>query len=86
MSENKVLNPTHKKIYEMISSGLKIDINKINPSSRFIDDLGADSLDLVEFVMALEEEFELDIPEDDAEKFLAVEDILSYIALKKTIN
>jgi len=86
MSENKVLNPAYEKIYEIISTGLKIDKDKINPASRFIDDLGADSLDLVELVMALEEEFELDIPEDDAEKFLSVQDIIAYIDLKKMMN
>ena len=86
MHENKVLNPVYAKIYEIISTGLKIDKEKIHPTSRFIDDLGADSLDLVELVMAFEEEFELDIPEDDAEKFLSVQDVISYIDLKKMMN
>ncbi len=86
MSENKLLNPDYEKIYDIISIGLKIDRDKISPRSRFIDDLGADSLDQVELVMALEEEFEFEISEEDSEKFLSVQDILSFIDLKKTVN
>jgi acyl carrier protein len=86
MNDNKVANTVHDQIYDLISMGLKIDKDKIHLESRFIDDLGADSLDQVELVMALEESFEIDIPEDDAEKFATVNDIIEYIALKKTVN
>ena len=86
MSENKVLSAVQEQVYELISTGLKIEKEKVHLQSRFIDDLGADSLDQVELVMALEEAFELDIPEDDAEKFACVNDIIEYIELKKTVN
>ncbi len=73
------------RIFDLISAGLKIGREKITPQSRFLDDLGADSLDHVELIMALEEEFEIDIPESDAEKFICVQDILNYINDKKTL-
>lgn len=86
MSTTEIINENYEKIYDLISAGLKIDRKKILPTSRFIDDLGADSLDQVELIMALEEEFDLDITEEDSEKFRCVQDIIQYIESKKTVN
>lgn len=77
-------NTQEARICDIIATGLKIDKDKIIPKARLLDDLGADSLDSSEIVMALEEEFNIDIPEDDAEKFLLVADIFSYIKNKTT--
>ena len=82
MNEAQLDSTIQDRIYEIIATGLKIDRQKITPTSRFIDDLGADSLDLVELIMALEEEFELDISEDEAEKFKNIQDITHYIQTK----
>jgi acyl carrier protein len=76
------LNPLEQRICDIIATGLKIDKERIVPKARLLDDLGADSLDSSEIVMALEEEFNIDIPEDDAEKFLTVENIFEYIKTK----
>ena len=54
-------------------------IEKVVPEASFIDDLGADSLDLVELIMTMEEEFEMDISDDDAEKLVTVKDVIDYI-------
>ena len=60
-------------------SNSSVDIDKITPDAKFVDDLGADSLDTVELVMALEEEFEIDIPDEEAEKIVTFQDVLNYI-------
>lgn len=82
MSEDQTVTTTYERIVDIIASGLKIERSKINPNSRFMDDLGADSLDQVELIMALEEEFEIDISEEDAEKFQNVQQIVDYIESK----
>ncbi|MBM4222527.1 MAG: acyl carrier protein [Gammaproteobacteria bacterium] len=86
MTAHHVLSDIVEKTYDIISVGLKVDRDKIVPQARFVDDLGADSLDQVELVMAIEEEFEVEIPESDAEKFLCVQDVLDYIHNKKIVN
>ena len=53
--------------------------NAVNPDASFIDDLGADSLDIVELIMALEEKFDIEIPDEDAEKVSTVKDVVEYI-------
>ena len=53
--------------------------DKVKPEASFVDDLGADSLDVVEMVMALEEEFEIEIPDEDAEKLVKVQDVVDYV-------
>ena len=68
-----------EKIKQIIAEQLGVDENEITPSSSFVDDLGADSLDTVELVMALEENFNLEIPDDDAEKIRTVQDAMDYI-------
>lgn len=72
-------SPQEERICDIIATGLKVEKEKVVPKARLLDDLGADSLDSSEIVMALEEEFNIDISEDDAEKFVHVEDIVAYI-------
>lgn len=60
-----------------------MEADKVTETASFIDDLGADSLDIVELVMTMEEEFELDIPDEDAEKMKTVGDVINYIKTKK---
>lgn len=63
---------------------LNVNEGEIKPESRFVEDLGADSLDVVELIMALEEKFEVEIPDSDAEKLIKIEDVVNYIEnLKK---
>jgi acyl carrier protein len=67
------------KIKDIISDQLGIDAEEITMESSFVDDLGADSLDIVELIMALETEFDLEIPDEDAEKIAVVADVVNYI-------
>ena len=67
------------KIRNIIAEQLSVSKEEVIPSASFIEDLGADSLDTVELVMALEEEFEVSIPDEDAEKILTVQDAYDYI-------
>jgi len=67
------------KVYRVISEKLEIETDEIVPEASFVDDLGADSLDLVELIMSMEEEFELDIDDKDAEKLKTVQDVLDYL-------
>ncbi len=68
-----------KKVREMIIDSLGIDPEKISNDSSFVDDLGADSLDTVELVMAFEEEFDVEIPDEEAEKLATVGDAINYL-------
>lgn len=67
------------KIKNLISEQLGIDVEEVTMESSFIDDLGADSLDIVELIMALETEFDLEIPDEEAEKITTVSDVVEYI-------
>lgn len=67
------------KVKEIIVEQLGVAETAITPDASFIDDLGADSLDIVELIMALEEEFNLEIPDADAEKVVTVNDVVEYI-------
>lgn len=67
------------RLKKIIAEQLGVDESKIVPSARFTDDLNADSLDLVEMIMSLEEEFGVEIPDEDAEKILTVQDAMDYI-------
>ena len=73
------------KVKEIIVDQLGVDEKQVTGPAAFIDDLGADSLDIVELVMALEESFEIEIPDEDAEKIITVENAIGYIN-KHTIN
>lgn len=68
-----------EKVKKIIAEQLGVDESEITNESHFIDDLGADSLDTVELVMALEEEFGIEIPDEDAEKIQTVGDVQKYI-------
>ena len=68
-----------EKVIEIIIDQLGVDEKQVNPEASFIDDLGADSLDTVELVMALEEEFDIEIPDEDAEKIATVQNAIDYI-------
>ena len=75
MSNEEILN----KIKEIIVDKLDVNESLITKDAKFIDDLGADSLDTVELIMQFEEEFSLEIPDEHAEKILSVNDALTYI-------
>ena len=70
------------RVKEIITEQLGVDEAEVTPEASFIDDLGADSLDTVELVMALEEEFDIEIPDEDAEKIITVNDAITYIKEK----
>ncbi|PCJ85998.1 MAG: acyl carrier protein [Flavobacteriales bacterium] len=70
------------KIKVIIADKLGIKESDVTPESRFMDDLGADSLDIVELVMAFEDEFNIAIPDEDGEKIVTVEDAVAYIEEK----
>ena len=67
------------KVKEIIVEQLGVNAEEVNPQASFINDLGADSLDTVELVMALEEEFECEIPDDEAEKITTVQQAIDYV-------
>ena len=73
-----------EKIKSIISEQLGVKTEEVTPKASFIDDLGADSLDTVELIMALEEEFSVEIPDEDAEKMTTVGDAIKYIEEKAT--
>jgi len=75
-----------EKIREVVSKQLGIEKEKIHESSSFFADLGADSLDQVELVMAFEEEFDVEIPDEDAEKLATVSDAVSYLIEKAKVK
>jgi acyl carrier protein len=70
------------RVKELVVEQLGVDAEEVTEEASFIDDLGADSLDIVELVMAFEEEFDLEIPDEDAEKIRTVGDAVEYIKAK----
>ena len=68
-----------EKIKKIIVDQLGVDPEKVTPDASFVDDLGADSLDLVELVMSLEEDYGIEIPDEDVEKIVTVNDIVEYL-------
>ena len=68
-----------KRVKEIVTEQLGVEEDQVVPAAAFMDDLGADSLDTVELVMALEEEFDIEIPDEDAEKIQTVQDAIDYI-------
>jgi len=79
---------SQEEIYDLVKTividklGVE-DVEKVQPEANFADDLGADSLDVVETVMALEDQFDIEIPDEDAEKIVTVQDAVDYIKAKK---
>jgi acyl carrier protein len=72
-----------EQVKEIISKQLGVNVSEVTPEASFVDDLGADSLDTVELVMAFEEAFNIEIPDEDAEKIQKVGDAISYIKNKQ---
>ena len=71
--------PIDQRVKEIIVEQLGVKPDQVTPEAKFIEDLGADSLDTVELVMALEEEFEIEVPDEQAEKLQTVGDVIKYI-------
>ncbi|MCD6388660.1 MAG: acyl carrier protein [Desulfobulbaceae bacterium] len=71
------------KLIDIIAEQLSVDKGKVVASASFVDDLGADSLDLVELIMAMEESFDIEIPDEDAEKIMTVQDAIAYVGKVK---
>jgi acyl carrier protein len=67
------------KLKKVIADKLSVDLEEVVDDASFVDDLGADSLDLVELIMSMEEEFDVEIPDDDAEKMVTVKDAIDYL-------
>jgi len=71
--------PIDQRVKNIIVEQLGVNADQVTPAAKFIEDLGADSLDTVELIMALEEEFNIEVPDDAAEKLLTVGDVTKYI-------
>ena len=67
------------KVKKIVAEKLSVDLEEVVPEASFVDDLGADSLDLVELIMSMEEEFDIDISDEEAEKLLTVKDAINFI-------
>lgn len=68
-----------EKVADIIVEQLSVNAEQVNPDAKFIEDLGADSLDTVELVMAFEEEFSIEVPDEEAEKLQTVGDVIRYV-------
>jgi len=77
------MSDINERVKKIVVEHLGVDAAKVTDNASFIDDLGADSLDTVELVMAFEEEFSVEIPDDAAEKIITVKDAIDYINQKK---
>ena len=77
-------NHTESRLYELVAAQADVDMLTIQGSMSLIDDLGLDSLDAIELIMATEEEFDIEIPTEDAERMVTVSDILDHV--KKTLD
>ena len=73
------MSASEKRVVEIVCEHLAVDKEKVKRETSFIEDIGADSLDIVELVMALEEEFGIDIPDEDADKLKTVGDAMNYL-------
>ena len=69
----------NQEMIDIIVEQLSVEKDKVVPEASFVDDLGADSLDLVELIMAMEEKFDIEIPDEDAEKIVTVQDAVKYV-------
>ena len=77
------MSEIESKVKKIVIDHLGVDESKVTPESKFIDDLGADSLDTVELVMAFEEEFGVEIPDDAAETIITVQNAIDYLEKNK---
>ena len=82
LSQEESWQQMSEKVKQIIVEQLGVDESQVDTNASFVDDLGADSLDIVELVMAFEEAFELEIPDEDAEKIATVKDAVDYIENK----
>ena len=73
------MEPTFENVSKRVAQMLNIDLDDVTPESSFVDDLGADSLDLVEMIMSMEEEFDVEISDAAAEKIITIQDAINYI-------
>jgi len=71
--------PVENKVKKIIAEKLSVDLSDVIPKASFVDDLGADSLDLVELIMSMEEEFDIEISDEDSEKMITVQDAIDYL-------
>ncbi len=78
-----LMSAINARVKEIIANELGVEIEKVTDEASFVDDLGADSLDTVELVMAFEEEFEIEIPDEDAERMQTVGDAIKYLEGKQ---
>ena len=76
------MGATEDKIIDIIVDKLGVDRAEVTPEAVFVDDLGADSLDLVELIMAMEEEFGMEIADEDAEKLRTVQDVITFVSAR----
>lgn len=81
--EEDTMSDIAEKVKKIIVDQLGVSADEVKPEASFVDDLGADSLDLTELIMAMEEEFDIEIADDDAQKILKVQDAINYIEAKK---
>ena len=82
MADVKAKANVAEKIKQIVAEQLGVDEGEVTPTASFVDDLGADSLDTVELVMAFEEAFEIEIPDEEAEKIRTVQDAIAYVDKK----
>ena len=78
--------PLVNRVRKIIAEKLSVDLDEVIPEASFVDDLGADSLDLVELIMSMEEAFDVEIPDEDAEKIQTVQDAIDYIKNNRVSN
>ena len=76
-------NNIEEKVKKIIVEQLTVNPDQVTPDAKFVEDLGADSLDNVELIMALEEEFNLEVPDEEAEKLQSVGDVIKYIEVNQ---
>ncbi len=79
MLEKEIVMSTEQEMIDIIAEQLSVDKEKVVPGASFVDDLGADSLDLVELIMAMEEGFDIEIPDEDAESITTVQHAIDYV-------
>ena len=76
------MEEVQQKLKEIVMDRLNAEEDQIKPEASFVEDLGADSLDIVELIMGIEEEFDIEIPDEDAEKFTTVGEAMAYVKTK----
>ena len=80
------MEEVQSKLKEIVMDRLNAEEDQIKPEASFVEDLGADSLDIVELIMGIEEEFDIEIPDEDAEKLTTVGEAMSYVKTKLSVE